>query len=174
MPASLWRRYIPGEKIKGRFQQEDWPRIFYGIDNDNQLADFAVANPETVTLLLLGPGRKGREVGIVMLLLTDSRRRQLSLHGGAWTDTLSARLLMYRGLYLLFNKLFEEGYRLCSSSVDNPQAVRFMKSFGFRINSYRRGRTSYYLTSELLARAETVNKVINRYKQQNSISAMRN
>lgn len=161
----VWRPYKATDSIATRFSVSDWQKIFPQFGGDADLMRFAAGNPSTVAVRILADQRDPRRtIGVVTLLLTDSRRRQLSFHGGAWANGVADRMFMYRGLFRLFDLMLRRGYRIASSSAGNPRAVRFMQSIGFRINSRNDGRTGYYITRKLLDNSKLKQQLLSRYK----------
>lgn len=139
-----WRVYSGTDHIADRFSASDWHRIFPNYSTEEELREFVKTTRAATRILILHNTATGEPLGFVALLLIASST--VALHGGAWATSTAARMDIYRGMFLLLKRLLENGAKVVSSSSDNPRAVKFMKSLGFRIFSYRYNRTHYHIT----------------------------
>ncbi len=127
-----------------RFSSSDWLKIFPMYPTEQQFRQFVSNSSQSLRILLLKNTASGQYLGFVALMFFSPRT--VAIHGGAWANSPADRMTIYRGLFFLFSRLLSNGAKIISSSADNPRAVRFMKSFGFRIFSYRYSLTHYHLT----------------------------
>lgn len=139
-----WSAYTRADHIVDRFSTSDWLRIFPMYPTEQEFRKFKRDTRRVVRVLILKNTVTGQPLGFVALIFFSPRT--IAVHGGAWANTIGNRIDIYRGLFILFNRLLANGAKIVSSSSDNPRAVRFMKSIGFRIFSYRYSLTHYHLT----------------------------
>ncbi|MDE6652546.1 MAG: hypothetical protein K2K08_09135 [Paramuribaculum sp.] len=146
-----WCVYSGTDHIVDRFSASDWHKIFFNYSTEKELRGFVKTTRAATRILILRNTATGESWGFVALMLIEART--IALHGGAWASSPADRMAIYRGMFLLLRRLLENGAKVVSSSADNPQAVKFMKSLGFRIFSYRYNRTHYHITMSLMLKS---------------------
>ena len=145
-----WVEYRPVHNVVARFG-DDWKLIDPQTESEQELQNLMAELPNSLAVTVMTDRRSGDALGILMFYLTGKHR--LSVHGGGWDFRGRGPMLYLCGLRLLMDSILAKGYHVVSSSRDNPRAVRFMQAVGFRVYSYRYGRTHYYISRRTLAAA---------------------
>ncbi len=85
-----------------------------------------------------------KAIAFLYIYNEDKASNIVSIHGGGWGKSFHLSLLYYRGLILMIQYLWQQGFRVRTSCmVENKRAYRFLQSVGFVI--YRSTDTYIYM-----------------------------
>ena len=127
-----WKPYKNGDDIVSKFSPEEWHKIAFDIDSEEQLQNLFDSYPYRIRGFVLYENATANPVGFVYVLKERKALNTVSIHGGGWNNTMTSTLFHYRGMMLMIEAVLSQGVKVRTAClVTNERAYRFLRSIGF-------------------------------------------
>lgn len=143
-----WRDVEPGMMIVSRFDITHWQDIMPFASSDEEVYTFLRDTRNYARMYVLEDVLSQKILGVCLLIVANSRKRTVNLHGGIFTKNYSP-LKCCNGLLIMIDALMNYGWHVRSHSK-TLRAYRLLKSLGFRICGYYNGFIYSYINKKLL------------------------
>ena len=143
-----WRECDPTMKIVSHFDIMDWLEIMPFANSDEEVFNFLKAARDYAKMYVLEDVASRRFLGVCLLIVANTRKHTVNLHGGIIRQYYSP-LKCSSGLLKMIDALIKSGWNVRSQSK-TLRAYRFLKSIGFRICGYHNGLIYSYVTQNLM------------------------
>ena len=127
-----WEVFQTSDFVCGRFSLEDWHLAVSDIDSDKEWAELLSENEDYITCYILKNCSDNQPIAFLYTILENEKEKIVSIHGGGWGKSMYLSLLYFRGVTLMLQNLWVQGFRVRTScTVGNNRAYRFLQSIGF-------------------------------------------
>lgn len=143
-----WLKYEPTMKIVSQFNILDWLEIMPFANSDEEVFNFLESACDYAKMYILEDVASRRFLGVCLLIVANTRKHTVNLHGGIISQNYSP-FKCGSGLLKMIEALMKCGWNVRSHSK-TLRAYRFLKSIGFRICGYYNGLIYSYVNQNLM------------------------